>query len=129
MSYVGPESTIISHTVITKIFVFVDIVCFMTQSAGSAFLFQEDPAAHLNQLKIGRAVLITGFVFQMAAFCIFTLIAALFHRKSVQLKGDQLRPLKPLFWAFYVVAGLIIIRSIYRTIGKRWLLCNDTPGD
>lgn len=118
MSYVGPESTFISHTVITKVFVVVDILSFMTQSTGSAFLFQEDPLAHLNQLKIGRAVLITGFVFQMAAFCIFTIIAILFHRKSIQLKGDQLRPLRPLFWAFYIVASLIIIRSIYRTIGE-----------
>lgn len=123
MSYVGPESTFISHTVVTKVFVFVDIICFMTQSAGSAFLFQEDPLAHINQLKIGRAVLITGFVFQMAAFCVFTLLAILFHRKSIQLKGDQLRPLRPLFWAFYTVAALIIIRSIYRTIGECSAAC------
>ena len=125
MSYVGPESTFISHTVITKVFVLVDIVSFMTQSAGSAFLFQEDPIAHINQLKIGRAVLITGFVFQMAAFCVFTLIAILFHRKSIQLKGDDLRPLRPLFWAFYLIAGLIIIRSIYRTVGECGLRCID----
>ena len=118
MSYVGPESTFISHTMITKVFVFVDIICFLTQSAGSAFLFQKDPIAHITQLKIGRAVLITGFVFQMGAFCIFTLLAILFHRKSIQLKGDSLRPLQPLFWAFYLMATLIIIRSIYRTIGE-----------
>jgi hypothetical protein len=60
----------------------------MTQSAGSAFLFQEDPLAHVDQLKLGRAVLITGFVFQMGAFCVFTIITILFHRKSIQLKGD-----------------------------------------
>ena len=114
----GPESTFISHTMITKVFVLVDIICFMTQSAGSAFLFQQDPAAHINQLKIGRAVLITGFVFQMAAFCIFTLFTILFHRKSIQLKGDLLDPLRPLFWALYLIASLIIIRSIYRTVGE-----------
>ena len=123
MSYVGPESTFISHTMITKVFVFVDIFCFLTQSAGSAFLFQEDPLAHLNQLRIGRAVLITGFVFQMGAFCIFTLLAILFHRKSIQLKGDSLRPLRPLFSVFYLVAGLIIIRSIYRTVGECNVAC------
>jgi len=128
MSYVGPESTFISHTVITKVFVIVDIFCFMTQSAGSAFLFQKDPLAHINQLKIGRAVLITGFVFQMGAFCIFTLIAILFHRKSIQLKGDKLSPLRPLFWSFYLMASLIIIRSIYRTIGEYGLLCEDACG-
>jgi hypothetical protein len=123
MSYVGPESTFISHTIITKVFVVVDIISFMTQSAGSAFLFQEDPLAHVDQLKLGRAVLITGFVFQMGAFCVFTIIAILFHRKSIQLKGDQLRPLRPLFWAFYLMASLIIIRSIYRTIGEWSIAC------
>ena len=129
MSYVGPESTFISHTIITKVFIFVDIICFMTQSTGSALLFQQDPATHTNQLKIGRAVLITGFVLQMGAFCFFTLIAALFHRKSIQLKGYKLRPLNPLFWAFYVVAALIIVRSVYRTIGERSLLCRDASRD
>ena len=119
----GPESTLISHTIITKVFVFVDIICFLTQSAGSAFLFQKDPTAHLNQLKIGRAVLITGFVFQMGAFCIFTLFTILFHRKSIQLKGGSLRPLQPLFWAFYLMASLIIIRSIYRTGGECNVAC------
>ena len=129
MSYVGHESTFISHTVVTKVFVFVDIICFITQSIGSAFLFQEDPLAHLDQLKIGRVILITGFVFQMGAFCFFTLITILFHRKSIQLKGDKLRPLRTLFWAFYVVASLIIVRSIYRTIGERSLLCKDASCD
>ena len=129
MSYVGPESTFISHTVITKVFVIVDIISFLTQSAGSAFLFQQDPLAHINQLKLGRAILITGFVFQMGAFCVFTLITILFHRKSIQLKGEQLRPLRPLFWAIYIMAALIIIRSIYRTIGEYGLLCEDARRD
>lgn len=129
MSYVGPESTFISHTIITKVFVVIDILSFLTQSTGSAFLFQKDPTNHIDQLKLGRAVLITGFVFQMAAFCFFVLVTILFHSKSVQLKGVNLRPLKPLFWAFYVVSSLIIVRSIYRTIGECCLLCKDSSQD
>jgi len=125
MSYVGPESTFISHTVITRVFVVLHWICFLTQTLGSGLFFQEDPFAHLRQLKLARTILFAGFVFQIGALCLFTLIAILFHRKSIQLKGEQLRPLRPFFWSFYIVAALIMIRSIYRTIGEYGLLCDD----
>lgn len=117
MSFVGPNSTFISHMIITKIFVCVDIASLVTQSIGSAMLFQDDPSPNITILQTGRNVLIAGFVLQLGAFAIFTIIAILFHRKAWEIKGDKMTPLEPLFRVFYTAAVLVILRSTYRTIG------------
>lgn len=115
MSFVGPESTFISHTIITKLFVIIDILCFLSQAAGAGALSGHN--ASKSSVSLGRVILIAGLMLQVASFSIFVVIVVLFDFKARQLKGDQLKQLRPLFTAYYISAILIIGRSIYRTIG------------
>jgi hypothetical protein len=116
MSYVGPESTWMSHTVITKLFVIIDIACVLTQSAGTSMVSNDSNGR--DAIMAGRGVLIGGLIAQVASFGIFVVITVFFHRKARQLKGSELDKLEPLFKVFYVASGLIIGRSIFRTVGE-----------
>lgn len=115
MSFVGPQATWISHTVITKLFVIVDIVCVLTQAIGATMVSGDHPPA--NVIKVGRTILIAGLLLQIGSFALFVVISIFFDLKAQSLKGAQLKQLRPLFTAFYISAALIIGRSIYRTIG------------
>lgn len=114
MAYVGPESTFISHSIITKLFVIIDVICVMSQAGGAAML--SGSSVSKDSVTRGRSILIGGLILQVTSFGIFLLIAILFDLKAQKLKGDQLKPLRPLFIAFYISAVLIIGRSVYRTI-------------
>jgi hypothetical protein len=48
-------------------------------------------------------------------------IALAFDLKTRRSLGDKMAPIRPLMWAFYASAVLIIVRSIFRTIGKLYL--------
>ncbi|KAG8815585.1 hypothetical protein FRC19_000939 [Serendipita sp. 401] len=118
MSYVGPESTFISHTVITKLFVILDIVCVLTQSVGVTVLSGSDNPTK-SQVTTGRAILIGGLLVQVASFGVFVIVAILFDLKSRKLWGathSALVRLRPLFLVFYISSILIIGRSIFRTV-------------
>ncbi|KAG8815583.1 hypothetical protein FRC19_000937 [Serendipita sp. 401] len=116
MSYVGPESTFISHSIVTKLFVFIDIVCVLTQSTGIAMLTMGSGGP--DSMSTGRGILIFGLFLQIASFVIFLFIAILFDRKSLSLHRNkiELKRLRPLFTAFYISAVLIIGRCVYRAI-------------
>ncbi|KAF8710521.1 Intermediate peptidase, partial [Rhizoctonia solani] len=112
MAYVGPEYGLVGHEFITKVFVGADIVAILTQASGGSMLSGDD----FSSIKIGRTVLIVGLAFQVVAFGIFMFIALAFDLKTRRKLGDKMTPIRPLIWAFYVSALLIIIRSIFRTI-------------
>ena len=111
MSFVGPGSSFIPHTIITKVFVFIDIVCVLTQALGISVLTSTPSRAQL-----GRVILIAGLVAQIGSFLFFVGVAIAFDRKSKAMIGDRLDKLRPLFTAFYISAFLIIARSVYRAI-------------
>jgi hypothetical protein len=51
-------------------------------------------------------------------------IVVTFNVKTRRTMGEKMGEIRPLIWAFYVSAILIIIRSIFRTIGKSVLILN-----
>ncbi|QRW27191.1 metallopeptidase MepB [Rhizoctonia solani] len=112
MAYVGPEYGLVGHEFITKVFVGADIVAILTQASGGSMLSGDD----FSSVKIGRTVLIVGLAFQVVAFGIFMFIALALDLKTRRKLGDKMTPIRPLIWAFYVSALLIIIRSIFRAI-------------
>jgi hypothetical protein len=80
----------------------------------------------MPMLKIGRLVLIGGLAAQVGTFMIFLIVAIAFDLKTRRLLGSELKAIRPLIWAFYASAALIIIRSIYRTIGKAFsVICGS----
>ncbi|CAE6462303.1 unnamed protein product [Rhizoctonia solani] len=112
MAYVGSEYGLVGHEFITKVFVAADVVAILTQASGGSMLSGDD----FSSIKIGRTILIVGLAFQVVAFGIFMFIALAFDLKTRRNLGDKMSPIRPLIWAFYVSAILIIIRSIFRTI-------------
>ena len=117
MSFVGPGSSFISHRVITKLFVIIDILCVLTQSTGVTVLTNNDGAVDMNRVTLGRWILIGGLMAQVISFAFFVFIAIAFDLRSQKLVGERLKELRPLFTVFYISAFLIIGRSVYRTIG------------
>ncbi|KAF8605084.1 RTA1-domain-containing protein [Ceratobasidium sp. AG-I] len=112
MAFVGSEHGLIRPSIITKLFVGADVIAILTQAAGGSMLNGDD----MSTLKIGRIILISGLSVQVGTFAIFMAVAIAFDLKTRRLLGSQMNPLRPLIWAFYASAILIIIRSIYRTI-------------
>ncbi|KAG8752950.1 hypothetical protein FRC14_006574 [Serendipita sp. 396] len=127
MSYVGIKGTIIPHRFITKTFVFIDVICLITQAAGIAMFVSNvskfDPDSRKAVLR-GRNILLGGLVLQIVAFCIFLIIAILFHLKTRRLMnekrdekdGEKARSLRPLFIAFYASGFFVTGRSVFRAI-------------
>jgi hypothetical protein len=113
MSYVGPSSSIISHRIITKLFVFIDTVCVLTQAGGIALLTSGNGT---SQFVLGRWILIGGLMAQVFSFVFFVSVAVAFDLRGRKLVGERMDELRPLLTAFYVSAGLIIGRSVYRTV-------------
>jgi hypothetical protein len=117
MNFVGREFTFIRPSLITPIFLGIDILSIATQGAGSAILFNQDSDTSLDRIKQGRAVLILGLFIQLVGFSIFLILSIMFDRKTtVQLRG-KVALLRPLMNAFYISGTLILLRSIYRAVG------------
>jgi hypothetical protein len=116
MAYVGPESSPISHTVITKLFVFLDIGCVICQSTGIS-LFSMD-FSNRDRVSLGRTILLIGLIAQIISFLVFILIAAVFDVRSRRIKGHEMQRLRALFIVFYLSGFMIIVRSIFRAIGE-----------
>jgi hypothetical protein len=72
----------------------------------------------MSTLKIGRLILIGALAAQVGTFMIFLIVAIAFDLKTRRLLGSETKAIRPLIWTFYTSAVLIIIRSIYRTIGE-----------
>ncbi|KEP54383.1 intermediate peptidase [Rhizoctonia solani 123E] len=112
MAYVGSEYGLVGHELITKVFVTADVVAILTQASGGSMLSGDD----FSSVKIGRTILIVGLAFQVVSFGIFMFIALAFDLKTRRNLGSKMNPIRPLIWAFYLSAVLIIVRSIFRTI-------------
>jgi hypothetical protein len=115
MAYVGPEASPISHSIITKLFVFLDVVCVLTQTGGIS-IFSTN-TTNKSAITLGRNVLIIGLVAQIIAFLVFVVLTIIFDIRSRRVKGADIQRLRPLFIVFYISALMVIGRSVYRTIG------------
>ncbi|KZV91326.1 hypothetical protein EXIGLDRAFT_97478 [Exidia glandulosa HHB12029] len=111
MSYLGKEFSPVSHTLITKIFVVSDVVSIISQGVSATLTNSKD----YKTTRTGFSILIASLVFQVVMFIIFVGITIVFDKRSYQALGKARRPVKPMFIAFYISAGMIIFRSIYRT--------------
>ncbi|QRV91014.1 RTA1-like protein [Ceratobasidium sp. AG-Ba] len=136
MGYVGSEHGIIPPTIITKLFVILDVVTILAQATGGSMLNGDD----MSTLKKGRLILIGSLAAQVGTFAVFMILAIAFDLRTRRLVGSSVKVVHPLMWALYVSGTLIIVRSVFRTIefsqinfsaddetGKRKLAENDEP--
>lgn len=121
MVYVGPGYSLMRPGWITPIFVGFDILSIALQGIGAAILFGNEVDA--DKIKQGRAILIIGLFVQLVAFFIFLLVALYFDRRTRVVLGARVAFLRWLMNAFYISGLLILLRSIYRAVGKTIIFC------
>ncbi|GFP58977.1 protein RTA1 [Trichoderma asperellum] len=110
------EHLTIRPRVLTKLFVLVDTVCFVTQFAGSIISGSEnaDEASH------GRIIILAGLSLQIAAFGFFAVWTSCFQRRLVSASfpcplSSEL-PWQRYIYGLYAISVLFIVRNITRMI-------------
>lgn len=114
------EVSLISLRWITKLFVLVDLICFVTQTAGAIMSGSED----VDEAKRGQTIIIGGLVIQILAFALFiicTLTLQLRIRASppVHCVAGVIAHYLRYFIALYCTSGLFLVRNVVRIIEYR----------
>ncbi|CVK84547.1 related to Rtm1p [Fusarium proliferatum] len=107
------EVSLISLRWITKLFVLVDLICFVTQTAGAIMSGSED----VDEAKRGQTIIIGGLVLQILAFALFiicTLTLQLRIRASppVHCVAGVIAHYRRYFIALYCTSGLFFVRNV-----------------
>ncbi|RDW56354.1 hypothetical protein BP5796_13229 [Coleophoma crateriformis] len=112
------EHAMISPRWLTKLYVLIDIICFLSQFAGAAV----QASGNQQVIAIGNKVILGGLVFQLVAFAFFLLMAwriSVGFAKRQENFGDG-RHLqsgwRKYFWALYTVSVLFIVRNLVRAV-------------
>ncbi|KAG8701333.1 hypothetical protein FRC09_005428 [Ceratobasidium sp. 395] len=85
MAYVGSEHGLIRPTIITKLFVGVDVLTIFTQAAGGSMMNGDN----MSSLRIGRLILIGGLAAQVGTFAFFMVLAITFDVRTRRLLGSE----------------------------------------
>lgn len=105
--------------IIENAFLYLDIIAFFTQAAGSGML------AIQSMANTGNKIAIAGMAISCANFLVFATVIVIIHRATIRESPDIYRMhVRPLFFALYVNIVCLNIRSIYRLIefGKYHLM-------
>jgi len=105
-----------SPRLLGKLFIIVDIICFVTQVAGAIMSGSEEP----QEAKNGKLAIIVGLALQMVAFGFFAAWTATFHRRMLSASFDAVI-LSVVKWqryiyGLYVITLLFFIRNITRLV-------------
>jgi hypothetical protein len=112
----GEEYSMISTRWLTKLFVLVDLGCFITQVAGSIMSGSEDS----NEASQGQTTIVVGLIVQILAFIFFATCVLVFH---LRMRGsfESVVLTQQLHWPRYliglqIVSLIFIIRNIVRIV-------------
>lgn len=96
---------------LTRIFVLIDIACFLTQAAGGGIMSNTDSSPNDPLIKIGRNVFIGGCGAQLGFVLLFCGIIARLQVKTAKEKrsGLPLKQVRLLSWAMLAVLLLIVV--------------------
>jgi hypothetical protein len=103
---------------ITRIYVLIDVICFVSQFMGAGIQASGDPKV----IDIGNKAILGGLIFQLAAFAFFVLMATRVHsRLNSQHEVYTVAPSRwptsrKYFWSLYIVSVLFIVRNLVRAI-------------
>lgn len=110
------DLSLINMRWLTKIFVMVDLGCFITQVAGSIMSGSED----VNTASHGRTTILVGLIMQIIAFGTF---AACVLVVQVRIQRSPSSPgltaeihWRKYFMALQAVSGLFLVRNVVRVI-------------
>ncbi|CRK13200.1 hypothetical protein BN1723_007992 [Verticillium longisporum] len=112
--YILPDRSIwnLKATQLTKLFVWIDVLCFLVQAGGGSLLSGDD----MEMMRIGQYIYAAGCAAQLFFIVIF---CALMGRLYVRMREAQrfdlrMTLVKSLLWALLAVLILIIIRIVFR---------------
>lgn len=103
---------------ITRIYILIDVLCFVSQFMGAGIQASGDPKI----INIGNKAILGGLIFQLVAFAFFVLMAIRVHsrlngRHEVYTAMPSRWPMsRKYFWGLYVVSVLFIVRNLVRAI-------------
>jgi hypothetical protein len=112
------EHAMISPRWLTKIYLTIDILCFLSQFAGAGV----QASGNEQVISIGNKAILGGLIFQLVAFAFFLLMACRIavrvgqSQEGSMSSGFVLPGWKKHFWALYVVSVLFIVRNLVRVI-------------
>lgn len=112
------EYSMIHPRWLTKLYVCIDILCFISQFAGAGV----QASGNQEIISIGNKVIFGGLVFQLVAFGFFVLIAwrisARFGKSQESSfdGGYRLVGWKKHFYILHIASGLFIIRNLLRAV-------------
>lgn len=93
--------------VLTRIFVWLDVICFIVQAAGGSMLSADDA----DVANIGKNIYIAGIATQQAVIVVFCVLTVQFFRELGE-KGRADRPVRLTRWLLVVLFanfGLITV--------------------
>lgn len=104
----------ISAQWLAKIFVILDIMCFIIQAAGGGMLASDDA----DTSKLGQHIYMVGIGIQLGCVVVFLVIHSLFYREfslNARIGEPETRSrwIKPLCWVVYIVLVLIVLSIPY----------------
>lgn len=102
---------------LTAIFVINDVICFLTQIVGAGVQVTGDQ----QLMSIGMKAVLGGLIFILIVFCLFVLVAVVFHRRLARNPTPVVRRNPELawrryMWAIYISCLTMIVRNLVRTI-------------
>ncbi|KAF6805741.1 rta1 domain protein [Colletotrichum sojae] len=126
-----PEQRVwsISGKKLAKLFVALDIICFLAQGGGTSLMSQAGGSGDDSKIKLGQGIYIFGCVAQLCFMAIFAVLLLTLRRngkRSGQGWGYT-RPILLLELVIYIVLVLISIRVIFRLIEFGGGVSHDNP--
>ncbi|KAI8711981.1 hypothetical protein NCS52_01463200 [Fusarium sp. LHS14.1] len=110
------DRIVIPPRLMTIFFVTVDLGCFVTEVLGSAAPASGDPKG----IALGRTLIISGLIVQLAALGLFLIITLVSHRLVRTSRSDYkmtgMLSASRYFQATYLVGGAMMVRSLVRGI-------------
>ncbi|RJE25028.1 RTA1 domain protein [Aspergillus sclerotialis] len=102
---------------LTAIFVINDVICFLTQIVGAGVQVTGDR----KLMSIGMKAVLGGLIFALVVFCLFVLVAVVFHRRLARnptavLHRNPELAWRRYMWAIYVSCLTMMVRNLVRTI-------------
>ena len=115
----------IKAIILTKLFVTIDIICFLAQAAGGGMMSNTDTSPNDPVVKIGQKVYMGGCGAQLGFVLLFCGIIARLHVKITRdrVPDIPLRPVRLLTWVMFVVLMMIVVSQPHIIYGEFLILC------
>lgn len=104
--------------IITRVFVWLDVLCFLVQAAGGIMLSGDDEKV----MGIGKDIYIGGIAFQQAIIVVFFVLTAQFYRE-LGVKGRTDRPVRLTGWLLIVLLVNFALITVSCTSRPSFVYC------